>query len=117
MMAATPASSKRRASSSAVSSEVSAHPCVATLPSRASSPTATRLGHLLAASFTRAAPRPAVARCGGADDHAVDALVEPALDRRHVADAAAELHAQADGLEDALDRGGIARLARAGAGG
>src|SRR5262249_6243670 len=62
MMAATPASSKRFASSSAVSSEVSAQPCVATLPSRASSPTATRLGNLPAASFTRAGPRTAGVR-------------------------------------------------------
>src|SRR3984957_19785653 len=91
MIAATPASSKRVARSSADSSEVSAHPCVATLPSRASRPTATRFGNARAA------------------------LAEPALDGRHVADAAAELHAQADGLEDAVDRGGVHRLAREGA--
>ena len=55
------------------------------------------------------------ARVIGADDDAIDALVEPALDRRHVADAAAELHAQADRVENAIDRGGIYRLARKGA--
>ena len=48
----------------------------------------------------------------GSDDDAVDALFEPAFDGGHVADAAAELHAEADGLEDSIDRRGIHRLAR-----
>ena len=59
MIAATPASSKRRAMSSAVSSDVSAQPSTATLPSRASSPTATRPGYFFAASFTSAGSRTA----------------------------------------------------------
>ena len=45
----------------------------------------------------------------------VDALAEPALDRRHVADAAAELHRDRDRLQDAFDRRGIDRLAGEGA--
>ena len=89
MIAATPASSKRRAMSSAVSSEVSAQPSTATLPSRASRPTATRPGYRFAACLHQRR----IAHRRGADDDAVDALVEPAFDRRHVADAAAELHA------------------------
>src|SRR5712692_5508145 len=59
MMAATPASSKRCAISSAASSDVSAQPCTATLPSRASRPTAIRLGKAFAASFTSAGSRTA----------------------------------------------------------
>src|SRR4029077_3993850 len=47
-----------------------------------------------------------------ADDHAVDALFEPTLDGRHVADAAAELDRARNGLQDALDRGLIDRLTR-----
>src|SRR5260370_11343083 len=53
MMAATPASSNRSAISSADRSEVSAEPCTATRPSRASSPTAMRFGQSRAACFTR----------------------------------------------------------------
>ena len=111
MMAATPASSKRRAISSAVSSEVSAQPSTATLPSRASRPTATRPGKFRAASLHQRR----IAHRRGADDDAVDALVEPALDRRHVADAAAELHRQCRRFENALDRRGVHRLAGEGA--
>src|SRR4029079_3847083 len=50
-----------------------------------------------------------------ADDDAVDTLAEPTFDRRHVADAAAELHAQPNRFENALDRGDIHRLSREGA--
>ena len=56
-----------------------------------------------------------IAHRRGADDDAVDALAEPALDRRHVADAAAELHAQANRFENAFDRGDVHRLAGEGA--
>src|SRR3984893_3653263 len=59
MMAATPASSNRCAISSAVTCEVSAQPSTATLPSRASSPTATRPGNFLAAPFTNSGSRTA----------------------------------------------------------
>ena len=52
-----------------------------------------------------------IAHRRGADDDAVDALLQPALDRLHVADAAAELHAEPDRLEDALHRGDVHRLA------
>src|SRR5262245_46147895 len=58
-MAATPASSNRRARSSAVISLVSAQPSIATLPSRASMPTAMHPGKSRAASFTRAGFRTA----------------------------------------------------------
>ena len=70
MIAATPASSKRLAMSSAVSSEVSAQPSTATLPSLASSPTATRLGKFL----RRLLHQRRIAHRRGADDDAVDAL-------------------------------------------
>src|SRR5262245_55021252 len=53
MIAATPASSNRMAISCADRSEVSAQPCTATRPSRASSPTAMRFGQSRAACFTR----------------------------------------------------------------
>src|SRR5262249_22292224 len=49
-------------------------------------------------------------RCG-ADDHAGDALAEPRLDRREVADAATELQRYPGDLDDALDRGDIHGLA------
>src|SRR4051812_14860627 len=58
-MAATPASSKRRAISSPVSSDCSAQPSTATLPSRASRPTAMRWGYFFAASLTSAGSRTA----------------------------------------------------------
>src|SRR6266853_1726075 len=53
MIAATPASSNRSAISSTDRSDVSAQPCTATRPSRASSPTAMRFGQSRAACFTR----------------------------------------------------------------
>ena len=59
MIAATPASSKRCAISSAVTCEVSAQPSTATLPSRASRPTATRPGNFFAAPFTSSGSRTA----------------------------------------------------------
>src|ERR1700722_12811367 len=59
MIAATPASSKRCARSSAESCDVSAQPWVATLPSRASRPTATRFGNTRAAALTKAGSRTA----------------------------------------------------------
>src|SRR5665213_3547293 len=95
MMAATPASSKRRAMSSVDNSEADRN----------------SLGMLL----RRLLHQRRVAHRRGADDDAVDALVEPAFDRCHVADAAAELHAEADRFQDALDRGNVHRLAGEGA--
>src|SRR3954470_2582347 len=59
MIAATPASSNRRARSSALSSDVAAQPSTATLPSRASRPTAIRFGYFFAAAFTRSGSRTA----------------------------------------------------------
>ena len=111
MMAATPASSKRCAISSAVTCEVSAQPSTATLPSRASRPTATRPGNFFAALFTELR----IAHRGRADDDARDALVEPGLDGLEIANAAAELHRHGDGLQHRLDRLRIHRLAGEGA--
>ncbi len=59
MIAATPASSNRRARSSAVISVVSAQPSTATWPPRASIPTATWPGKARAAAFTRLGSRTA----------------------------------------------------------
>ena len=56
-----------------------------------------------------------IAHRRGADDDAVDALGQPAFHRRHVAHAAAELHRNADGFENAVDRAGVHRLAGKGA--
>ena len=53
-----------------------------------------------------------IAHRRGADDHAGDALVEPGLDGVDVADAAAELQWNGGGVDNALDRGDIDRLAR-----
>ena len=67
---------------------VSAQPSTATMPFRASIPTATRPGCARAASRTssgsRSAAVPRITRA--------HALLQPGLDRRPVADAAAELH-------------------------
>src|SRR6185312_12727101 len=56
-----------------------------------------------------------IAHRRGADDDAGDAFAEPALRRRHVAHAAAELHRNAYAFQDAVDRRGIDRLAGEGA--
>src|SRR6185312_12108303 len=56
-----------------------------------------------------------IAHRGGADDHPGHTLVEPRFHRRGVADAAAELHRDADGLKDAVDGVGVDRLAGEGA--
>src|SRR5690606_21729863 len=69
---------------------------------------------------------PGPASCGAADeigvprghraeDDAAHALVEPCLDARLVADAAAELHRQAHRAKNTLDRFGVAGSAREGA--
>ena len=42
-------------------------------------------------------------------------FAEPGFDRRHVANAAAELHRQADGFQNAVDRVAVHRLAGEGA--
>jgi len=52
-----------------------------------------------------------IAHRRSADDHAFDALAEPGFDRRLIADAAAKLQRNFDGAKDALDGGGIHRLA------
>ena len=56
-----------------------------------------------------------IAHRRGADDDARDAFAEPGVDRRAVADAAAELHRDFHRGEDALDRRGVHRLAGKGA--
>ncbi len=56
-----------------------------------------------------------IAHRRGADDDARHALGEPAFDGRHVAHAAAELHRNADALQDAVDRRRVHRLAGEGA--
>ena len=45
-----------------------------------------------------------IAHRDGAEDHALDAAVDPFLDGRHVADAAAELRRDGDSFEDRIDR-------------
>ena len=56
-----------------------------------------------------------IAHRGGADDDPPDAFIEPCIDRRAVADAAAELQRNFHRGEDALDRRGVHRLAGEGA--
>ncbi len=62
-----------------------------------------------------AAHQVGVAHGDGAEDDAGDAAVEPLLDGAHVADAAAELHGNGDGLEDRVDRVAVDRRAGEGA--
>ena len=96
--------------SSAESSEVSAQPSTATLPSRVSRPTATR------PEFSgRGLDQRRIAHRGGADDDAGDTLGEPACDGRAVANAAAELQRNFDRRENALHRRRIHRPAGKGA--
>ena len=110
-MAATPASSKRRARSSAeqfgnLRPALHRHLAVARVePDR----------DLAGKLFRRVLHQRRIAHRRGADDDAVDAFAEPGLDRRHVADAAAELHAQPDGFQNAVDRVAVHRLAGKGA--
>ena len=111
-MAATPASSKRRAMSSADSSDVSAQPSTATLPSRASSPTATRPGNAL----RRLLHQRRIAHRRGADDDARRRPCRASLRsspcrgcRRRAAPECSTA------VEDALDRRGVHRLAGEGA--
>ena len=56
-----------------------------------------------------------IAQRHGAEDDAADAVREPGLDLRQAADAAAELHRNGHGLEDRLDGRAIHRLAGEGA--
>src|SRR3970282_1491069 len=51
----------------------------------------------------------------GAEDDALDVELEPEVDGRHVADAAAHLHRYVDGLDDGGDRCFVDRLALDGA--
>ena len=98
MMAATPASSKRCARSVGVRSLTSAQPATAILPSGvgpdhdAAGIGARRLFHELR-----------IGEGGGAQDDAGDAGFQPAIDRLHVADAAAKLDRQVDRGADRLD--------------
>ena len=111
MIAAAPASSKRRASSSASMSTVSAQPSTATRPSRASMPTATRPGKARQASRTRSGSRtatvPRITRRTPRASHA--SIVAMSLN------AAAQLHGQIDRFEDRPDRVIVDRLAGEGA--
>ena len=50
----------------------------------------------------------------GAEDHAGQAERQPALDRGHVADAAAQLGRHPGAFQDRLDRGGVDGFAREG---
>ena len=50
----------------------------------------------------------------GPKDHPRQPLVEPALDRRHIADTPAQLRRHFAGLQDRLNRGGIDRSASKG---
>ena len=107
MMAATPASSKRLAMSSAESSEVSR-------PALDRDLAVARVeadGDAAGKCFRRFLHQRRIAHRRRADDDAGDALAEPALDGGAVADAAAELHRDFHRGEDALDRRGIHRLA------
>ena len=74
-------------------------------------PTAIRSGKVA----RRPADEIGIAHRGGAEDDAGDLACQPALDRRHVADAAAELHRQVGRGEDRLDRGAVDRAAGEGA--
>ena len=99
MIAAIPASSNRRAMSSADTSDVSAQPSTATLPSRASRPSATprkRPGGFL--------DQNRIAHRGRADDDARNTLAEPGFDRFQFPNAAAELNRQGNGFQDPLNR-------------
>ena len=107
MIAATPASSKRRAMSSADSSDVSGPAFDRDLAVARIEPDGDAAG-IRARGFLH---QRRIAHRRGADDDAGDALAEPAFDRGAVADAAAELHRNFHGAEDALDRRGIHRLA------
>ncbi|MGY2850426.1 hypothetical protein ACVMDN_007680 [Bradyrhizobium sp. USDA 4510] len=107
MIAATPASSKRCAISSAVTCEVSAQPSTRHLAVARIETDRDAAGECV----RRALHELRIAHRGGADDDARDALVEPGLDGLEVADAAAELHRHGDGLQHRLHRMRIHRLA------
>ena len=93
--------------SSADSSDVSAQPCDRDLAVARVEPDRDLLRKLA----RRLLDQSGIAHRRRADDDAIDALLQPAFHRRHVANAAAELHALADGLEDSLDRRDVHRLA------
>ena len=84
---------------------------MAILPPLASAPTTIWPGKSRAASFTNCG----IGQGGGAQDDPGDAGRQPAFDRRHVADAAAQLDGQVDGGADGLDRIGIGAVAGKGA--
>ena len=107
MIAAAPASSNRRASSSALIVLASPHPWMAAMPSRASIPNAMRPGKLLQASRTSSGSRTAtVPRITRATP-----LLSQLSMARHSAHAAAQLHRHAHGGEDVFDRPGVDRRA------
>ena len=106
MIAATPASSKRRPSSSAVSVEV----CGPALDRHQAVLGVDADRDLAGMEPRRLAHESRVAHRRRADDDARNALGEPALDSLHVANAAAELHRNADALEDGVDGRGVHRL-------
>ena len=111
MIAATPAPSNFFASSMAPSVDASAQPSTATLPPRASMPTAILPGKAPAGFLHQLR----IAHRDRAEDDARQALVEPVLDIGQRADAAAELHRVPRRLQDRLDRRAIDRTAGEGA--
>ena len=85
----------------------SVQPSTATMPSRASMPTAIWPGHCLQAALTR----PGSLHRDGAQDHPADAGLEPARDALDGADAAAQLGRHLDRLQDLVDGRAVDRMA------
>ena len=71
--------------------------------------------HLARIAGTGGAHQVRVLDRGGAQDHPAHPGAEPGLDRRHVADAAAELQRQVDRRQDRFDRGPVDRASGHGA--
>ena len=111
MIAATPASSKRRARSRAERVEVFG-------PAVGCHETFTRVdadGDAAGEGAAGGADQVGVFDGGAAEDDAADAGGEPGLDAGQVADAAAKLHGDAGSGEDGGDGGGVDRAAGEGA--
>ena len=110
-IAAAPASSKRRASASASISTVlgpafDRDPAVAGVDAD---------GDAAGEGTACVADQSGVADRHGAEDHTMHAALQPRLDGGHVADAAAELDRDVDGVENRRDRAVVDRPAREGA--
>ena len=106
MIAATPASSKRCASSSAVSSRGLGPAFDRDLAVARVDADGDAAGKFLRGALHQRG----IAHRRGADDDARDALGEPGFDGLEVADAAAELHRHGDRLEHRLDRRALTGL-------